>query len=86
MNAAVETVPKQWDGLTSGFSISIGSWEVIIGPLVFEWIVDQSKSYMNAWLFLAFTMIAVVGILFWGGFSPKYSSNRRNTPVSNRRV
>ncbi len=66
MNAAAESVPKQWSGLASGFSISVGSWGVILGPPVFGWLVDRNHDYTTAWLFMTVLMLAVMGLLIWG--------------------
>lgn len=66
MNVAAEAVPKQWSGLASGLSISVGSWGVILVPPIFGWMVDRNKDYTIAWLFLALLMVVVIGLLFWG--------------------
>lgn len=65
MNAASESVPKPQAGLASGFSISVGSWGVIVGPPVFGWLVDQSHTYTVPWLFITALMVAVAALLFW---------------------
>lgn len=66
MNAAAEAVPKQWSGLASGLSISVGSWGVILGPPIFGWLVDRNHDYTAARLFLAALMLVVIGLLIWG--------------------
>lgn len=65
MNAAAEAVPKRWSGLASGFTISVGSWGVIVAPPVFGWLVDWSGAYTMAWLFVTAMMLLVGGLLLW---------------------
>lgn len=62
MNAATESVPREQAGMASGFSVSIGSWGVILGPPLFGWVVDQG-GYTPAWLVLAGMMVAVLLLL-----------------------
>jgi MFS family permease len=76
MNAAAESVPKQWAGLASGFSISVGSWGVIVGPPVFGWLVDWSRAYTVPWLFVTALMALVVGLLLWAMAEDKAASRR----------
>jgi len=71
MNAAAESVPKQWAGLASGFSISVGSWGVIVGPPVFGWLVDASGAYTVPWLFVTAMMAMVTSLLLWAGAMDK---------------
>jgi len=71
MNAAAESVPKQWAGLASGFSISVGSWGVIVGPPVFGWLVDASGAYTVPWLFVTAMMAMVASLLLWAGAMDK---------------
>ena len=63
MNAAAESVESHLAGLASGFSLSIGSWGVILGPPVFGWIVDITGGYGWAWLFITVQMLVVTALL-----------------------
>ncbi|MFC7062405.1 MFS transporter [Halobacillus seohaensis] len=63
MNLASELVPKEQAGLSSGFSITLGSAGVIIIPPVFGFFVDQNQSYTFSWLFISVIMIVVLFIL-----------------------
>ncbi|WP_245920909.1 MFS transporter [Melghirimyces profundicolus] len=62
MNAATESVPREQAGLASGFSVTIGSWGVVLGPPLFGWIVDRG-GYTPAWLVLAGIMAVVLLLL-----------------------
>lgn len=59
MNATTELVPREQAGLATGFSITVGSWGVIIGPPLFGFILDMTGSYKMGWLFVT----AVMGIV-----------------------
>nr|WP_281261213.1 MFS transporter [Desmospora activa] len=63
MNAATESVPERQAGLASGFSVSLGSWGVVLGPPLFGWVVDLTSGYTVAWLLLAGVMVGVIAML-----------------------
>ncbi|SFB29097.1 Sugar phosphate permease [Lentibacillus halodurans] len=58
MNLASELVSKEEAGLSSGFSITLGSLGVILIPPLFGVIVDHS-GYTFGWLLISFLMIVV---------------------------
>ncbi|SFE55883.1 MFS transporter [Alteribacillus iranensis] len=57
MNAATEIVPPKQAGLSSGFSLSVGSWGMVIGPPLFGFIVDMTGSFTLGWYILAVILI-----------------------------
>nr|WP_279626118.1 MFS transporter [Halobacillus dabanensis] len=63
MNLASELVPKEQAGLSSGFSITLGSLGVILFPPLFGLIVDQSQGYTLGWLMITVLMIIVMVLL-----------------------
>lgn len=63
MNLASELVPKEQAGLSSGFSITLGSLGVILFPPLFGLIVDQSQGYTLGWLMISVLMIMVIVLL-----------------------
>ncbi|WP_231622339.1 MFS transporter [Halobacillus karajensis] len=63
MNLASELVPKEQAGLSSGFSITLGSLGVILFPPLFGLIVDQSQGYTLGWLMISVLMIMVMVLL-----------------------
>ncbi|RST57282.1 MFS transporter [Siminovitchia terrae] len=64
MNATTELVPSDQSGLATGFSITVGSWGVIIGPPLFGFILDVTGSFRIGWFFVAFIMLVVMVFLF----------------------
>ncbi|SOC40700.1 MFS transporter [Salinicoccus kekensis] len=64
MNAVTEYVPEKLAGSASGFSIMLGSWGVIIGPLIFGLIVDTG-SYQTGWFVLFLVLLLITGLLIW---------------------
>lgn len=67
MNAATELVPIKQAGIASGFSLTLGSWGVIIGPPLFGYIVDVTGAYTFGWLFLALMLSIVIVLLLLAG-------------------
>lgn len=65
MNFAAESVPREFSGMGSGFSLAIGSLGVVLGPPFFGWIVDQTGSFSTAWIFSAVEMMVVIALLVW---------------------
>lgn len=65
MNFATESVPREFSGMGSGFSLAIGSLGVVLGPPTFGWIVDKTGSFSTAWIFSAFEMLVVIALLVW---------------------
>ncbi len=65
MNATTELVPPQQSGLATGFSITIGSWGVIIGPPLFGFILDVTGSFRTGWFFVTLLMIIVMMLLLF---------------------
>lgn len=63
MNAATEIVPHNQSGMATGFSITVGSLGVIIGPPLFGLIVDTSGTFTFGWLFIAALMFLVMTLL-----------------------
>lgn len=63
MNAATELVPIERAGIASGFSLTLGSWGVIVGPPLFGYIVDKTGTFTFGWLFLAGMLAVVVALL-----------------------
>ncbi|WP_221567220.1 MFS transporter [Alkalihalobacillus sp. TS-13] len=59
MNIASELVPKEQTGLSSGFSITLGSMGVIFIPPIFGLMVDQNGHYTAGWL----SITAIMGIV-----------------------
>jgi ACS family hexuronate transporter-like MFS transporter len=65
MNAATELVPIERAGIATGFTLTLGSWGVIIGPPLFGHIVDVTGAFTYGWLFLAAVLAAVIALLAW---------------------
>lgn len=65
MNFASESVSQNYAGVASGFSLSIGSIGVILGPPIFGWVVDVTGGYLFAWIFVSLQMVVVIGLLIW---------------------
>ncbi|MFD2924903.1 MFS transporter [Halobacillus naozhouensis] len=63
MNLASELVPKEQAGLSSGFSITLGSIGVILIPPLFGFLVDQNQGYTLGWLLISGIMVVVLLIL-----------------------
>ncbi|GGF14701.1 MFS transporter [Halobacillus andaensis] len=63
MNLASELVPKEQAGLSSGFSITLGSLGVISLPPLFGLIVDQTAGYTFGWLMISSIMVIVMLLL-----------------------
>ncbi|WP_051353070.1 MFS transporter [Thalassobacillus devorans] len=63
MNLASELVPKEQAGLSSGFSITLGSMGVIFLPPLFGLVVDQTQGYTFGWLLISFLMLIVMMLL-----------------------
>ncbi|WP_082234426.1 MFS transporter [Halobacillus massiliensis] len=64
MNLASELVPKELSGLSSGFSIMLGSLGVILVPPFFGTMVDNTGSYTAGWLTITSLMGIVLILLF----------------------
>ncbi|SDI00878.1 MFS transporter [Alteribacillus bidgolensis] len=62
MNAATELVPLKQAGLASGFSISVGSWGVIIGPPLFGFITDITGTFTAGWYALAVVLVITAAL------------------------
>ncbi|VEF46786.1 major facilitator [Bacillus freudenreichii] len=79
MNATTELVPRNQSGLATGFSITVGSWGVIIGPPLFGLILDVTGSYRMGWFFVTSIMMVVMFLLL-GAMSvlQKKDINRRD--------
>lgn len=65
MNTVTELVPREQSGISSGFSITVGSWGVIIGPPLFGFIVDTTGAFVFGWMFLAVVMVIVIVLLLY---------------------
>ncbi|WP_158735748.1 MFS transporter [Alteribacillus sp. YIM 98480] len=65
MNAATELVPLKQAGLASGFSISLGSWGVIIGPPLFGFITDMTGTFTAGWYALAVVLVITAGLFLY---------------------
>ncbi|PPA69027.1 MFS transporter [Jeotgalibacillus proteolyticus] len=63
MNLASELVPKEQAGLSSGFSIMVGSLGVIMVPPFFGFMVDQTGSYTTGWVTISSFMGLVLFFL-----------------------
>ncbi|WP_053360681.1 MFS transporter [Bacillus sp. FJAT-27251] len=63
MNLASEIVPREQSGLSSGFSLSLGSLGVIAVPPLFGFMVDRTGSFAIGWLFIAAIMLFVIAML-----------------------
>ena len=58
-----ECADRKAMGLGIGFAVAIGAVGNIVGPPLFGYIVDVSKSYKPAWLFLAFCALAIMALV-----------------------
>ena len=67
MNVATESVSREKAGLVSGFSITFGSFGVVLGPPIFGFILETTQSYMVAWLLLGGLSILVFLFTLWAG-------------------
>ncbi|WP_188456242.1 MFS transporter [Virgibacillus oceani] len=65
MNTATELVQREYSGIASGFSITVGSFGVIVAPPLFGFAVDRVGSFVFGWLFLAVVMAIVLVLLFY---------------------
>lgn len=65
MNAATEIVPHEKSGIATGFTLTIGSWGVMVGPPVFGLIVDFTGTYLMGWLFITLMMLFVMSLLLY---------------------
>ncbi|WP_347551280.1 MFS transporter [Pseudalkalibacillus hwajinpoensis] len=63
MNIASELVPKEQTGLSSGFSITLGSMGVIFVPPTFGLMVDYTGNYTAGWLSITVIMGGVLVLL-----------------------
>ncbi|NQD64916.1 MFS transporter [Bacillus haikouensis] len=63
MNVASEVVDPEYSGLSSGFSITLGSVGVITLPPIFGFIVDSFGSFTSGWIMIAGIMILVFTLL-----------------------
>ncbi|KIL45108.1 MFS transporter [Jeotgalibacillus soli] len=63
MNLASEIVPREQSGISSGFSITLGSLGVILIPPIFGLMVDYSGSYTMGWLLITAVMVLVFTLL-----------------------
>ncbi|TWT01831.1 MFS transporter [Planomicrobium sp. CPCC 101079] len=63
MNAATELVPIEQAGIATGFTLTLGSWGVIIGPPLFGYIVDITGVFTFGWLFLDIVLAVVIALL-----------------------
>ncbi|OIU72727.1 MFS transporter [Rossellomorea aquimaris] len=63
MNVASEVVDVRFSGLSSGFSITLGSLGVITLPPLFGFIVDSFGSFTAGWLMIVGVMIVVFLLL-----------------------
>ncbi|MFG6149357.1 MFS transporter [Halobacillus sp. B23F22_1] len=63
MNLASELVPKEQAGLSSGFSITLGSLGVITLPPLFGLIIDKTAGYTYGWLMISSIMVIVMLML-----------------------
>jgi MFS transporter, ACS family, hexuronate transporter len=63
MNVASEVVDVRFSGLSSGFSITLGSLGVITLPPLFGFIVDSFGNFTAGWLMIVGVMIAVFLLL-----------------------
>ncbi|MCF6411588.1 MFS transporter [Pseudalkalibacillus salsuginis] len=63
MNIASELVPKEQTGLSSGYSITLGSMGVIFVPPIFGLMVDQNGHYTAGWLSITAIMGMVIVLL-----------------------
>lgn len=68
MNATTEVVAKEQSGIATGFSITLGSGGVIVGPPLFGLIVDMTGSYTVGWLFVSFIMVITAILLIIAKF------------------
>jgi sugar phosphate permease len=83
MNFASESVPHEYAGIASGFSLSIGSIGVIFGPPMFGLVVDMTGGYTISWLLVSLQMVAVIGLLIWAKHRQHLDSSDRHNPFSN---
>ncbi|QTC41556.1 MFS transporter [Bacillus sp. V3] len=63
MNVASEVVDVRFSGLSSGFSITLGSLGVITLPPLFGFVVDSFGSFTAGWLMIVGVMILVFLLL-----------------------
>jgi ACS family hexuronate transporter-like MFS transporter len=63
MNLASEVVPPEYSGISSGFSITLGSIGVIVFPPIFGFIVDSFGSFTAGWLSITALMVIVFALL-----------------------
>lgn len=63
MNVASEVVDVRFSGLSSGFSITLGSMGVITLPPLFGFVVDSFGSFTAGWLMIVGVMILVFLLL-----------------------
>ncbi len=62
MIAAAESVPRQFSGVSSGVSLTIGTLGVVIGPPVYGYLVDQTGAFLWGWVYFAVLMLIVLFI------------------------
>ncbi|MGJ9460454.1 MFS transporter [Oceanobacillus sp. CF4.6] len=63
MNVATELVPSDQAGIASGFSLTLASFGVIVGPPIFGFIVDSTGTFTFGWLFIGVVMMGVILLL-----------------------
>lgn len=63
MNVASEVVDVRFSGLSSGFSITLGSLGVITLPPLFGFVVDSFGSFAAGWLMIVSVMVLVFLLL-----------------------
>lgn len=63
MNAATELVPIEQAGIATGFTLTLGSWGVIIGPPLFGYIVDATGTFTFGWILLDIMLATVIVLL-----------------------
>jgi MFS transporter, ACS family, hexuronate transporter len=63
MNVASEVVDPEYSGLSSGFSITLGSVGVITLPPIFGFIVDHFGSFTSGWIMISGIMVVVFTLL-----------------------
>jgi MFS transporter, ACS family, hexuronate transporter len=63
MNLASELVPQEQSGLSSGFSITLGSIGAVIVPPIFGFMVDYYSTFSAGWYLLVSLMVLVLIVL-----------------------
>ncbi|WP_240377997.1 MFS transporter [Bacillus piscicola] len=63
MNAATEVVPAKQAGISSGFSVSVGSLGMVVGPPLFGLTTDMTGAFTAGWFALA-AVLVLTALLF----------------------